>query len=166
MSQLHYKLGNSKQALTFFSQISEKRGTINSFVHVQLGKVYSDLGDLDKALEAFNKFLTLPNNYGQEGKADGLFGIAVVERKRGNLDIALTRIEEAIALIEEVRAKKDSPEERQTFFAAKQEYYEFYIDLLMEFHQQDPTKGYDAQALNINERSRARSLLELLAGRC
>ncbi len=33
----------------------------------------------------------------------------------------------------------------------------------MELHQQNPNKGYDAQALNINERSRARSLLELLA---
>jgi CHAT domain-containing protein len=76
--------------------------------------------------------------------------------------MALERIKAAIALIEEVRAKKDSPEERQTFFASKQIYYQFYIDLLMELHQQDPTKGYDAQALNINERSRARSLLELL----
>ncbi|MEC4985974.1 MAG: tetratricopeptide repeat protein [Oscillatoria sp. PMC 1068.18] len=162
MGQFHYQLGNLNQALTFFNQISAKGGA-NSFVYVQLGKVYSDLGDLDKALEAFNKFLTLSDNDYPERRAEGLFGIAVVERKRGNLDIALTRIEAAIALIEAVRAKKDSPEQRQTFFATKQEYYEFYIDLLMELHQQNPTKSYDAQALNINERSRARSLLELLA---
>ncbi len=68
MGQLHYQLGNLNQALTFFNQISGKGGTINSFVHVQLGKVYSDLGDLDKALEAFNKFLTLSDNDSQEGK--------------------------------------------------------------------------------------------------
>ncbi|MFM6207020.1 hypothetical protein, partial [Planktothrix sp.] len=30
-------------------------------------------------------------------------------------------------------------------------------------HQQNPSKGYDAEALNISERSKARSLLELLA---
>ena len=33
----------------------------------------------------------------------------------------------------------------------------------MELHQQNPAKGYDGQALNISERSKARSLLELLA---
>ncbi|MEC4851492.1 MAG: tetratricopeptide repeat protein [Jaaginema sp. PMC 1079.18] len=162
MGQLHYKLGNLNQALTIFNQVLAEGS--DAFLYVQLGKVYSDLGDLDRALAAFKKSLTLHNaNPSQEAEAEALFGIAVVERKRGNLDMALTRIEEAIALIETIRIKKDSPEERQTFFASKQEYYEFYIDLLMELHQQDPTKGYDAKALNVNERSRARSLLELLA---
>ncbi len=32
----------------------------------------------------------------------------------------------------------------------------------MQLHQQDPSKGYDAQAIHASERSRARSLLELL----
>jgi hypothetical protein len=32
----------------------------------------------------------------------------------------------------------------------------------MQLHQQNPNEGYDALALHISERSRARSLLELL----
>jgi CHAT domain-containing protein len=43
-----------------------------------------------------------------------------------------------------------------------QNYYQFYIDLLMQLHKKDPSIGYDAQALHASERARARSLLELL----
>ena len=44
-----------------------------------------------------------------------------------------------------------------------QAYYQFKIDLLMQLHKKDPSKGYDADALNTSERSRARGLVELLA---
>jgi CHAT domain-containing protein len=43
-----------------------------------------------------------------------------------------------------------------------QNYYEFKIDLLMQLHKKDPSKRYDALALDTNERSRARVLIELL----
>jgi len=49
-----------------------------------------------------------------------------------------------------------------SYFASKQKYHEFYIDLLMQLHQQNPTKGYDVLALQASERSRARSLRALL----
>jgi len=40
--------------------------------------------------------------------------------------------------------------------------HQFYTDLLMQLHKQQPTQGYDALALQASERARARSLLELL----
>ena len=49
-----------------------------------------------------------------------------------------------------------------SYFASKQKYHEFYIDLLMQLHQQNPTKGYNVLALQASERSRARSLRALL----
>ena len=161
IGQLYHQLGELEKALHFFQQTLNVRG--GSFgIYTDLGKLYSDLGDWSNALEFFNKSLMLPNS-STENKAENLFGIALIERKLGNLDKALTQMEAAISLIEEERASKNSPEARQDFFASKQDYYEFYIDLLMELHQQDPSKGYDARAITINERSRARSLLELLA---
>jgi len=51
---------------------------------------------------------------------------------------------------------------RTSYFATVQGYYEFYIDLLMQLHKQQPNSGYDAQALHISESARARTLLELL----
>ncbi|HEY9610045.1 CHAT domain-containing tetratricopeptide repeat protein, partial [Allocoleopsis sp.] len=49
-----------------------------------------------------------------------------------------------------------------SYFASKQKYQEFYIDLLMQLHDQNHTKGYDVQALQASEHSRARSLRALL----
>ncbi|MBG1268672.1 CHAT domain-containing protein, partial [Nostoc sp. WHI] len=75
---------------------------------------------------------------------------------------AQTHIQAAIEIIEDLRTKIDSQELRTSYFATVQDYYQFYIDLLMQLHKKDPSKGYDALALHISERSRARSLVELL----
>jgi hypothetical protein len=88
--------------------------------------------------------------------------IAIGERNRGNLTAAQTAIESAIANVESVRTKVVSPEFRLSYFAGSQDYYEFYIDLLMLLHKQHPNDGYDGKALQANERVRARSLLETL----
>jgi CHAT domain-containing protein len=45
----------------------------------------------------------------------------------------------------------------------KFELAQFYINLLMELHQQNPSQGYNKQAFNISEKSLARTLLELLS---
>jgi len=68
----------------------------------------------------------------------------------------------AIEIIEDLRTKIASQQLRASYFASKQNYYQFYIDLLMQLHKTNPNKGYDAQALHASERARARSLLELL----
>ncbi|MDF5729705.1 MAG: hypothetical protein PUP92_17280, partial [Rhizonema sp. PD38] len=65
-------------------------------------------------------------------------------------------------IIENLRTKIASQELRTSYFASVQGYYQFYIDLLMRLHKKDSSHGYDALALHISERSRARVLLELL----
>jgi CHAT domain-containing protein len=91
-----------------------------------------------------------------------LTNIPKVERQQGNLTVALMRLDEAIQIVEDLRVKITSPELRTTYFATKQGVYQFKINLLMELHQQDPSKGYDIQALETTDRSRARSPIELL----
>lgn len=98
-----------------------------------------------------------------DSEARTLAGIAKIQRDRDDLNGALESIENAIAIIEDLRANVASPDLRTSFFANNQDFYEFYIDLLMELHQQQRDRGYDAKALHINERARARSLLDLLA---
>ena len=51
---------------------------------------------------------------------------------------------------------------RTSYFATQQGVYKFYIDLLMQLHKQDPSKGYNALSLHASESSRARGLIELL----
>ena len=162
IAKVYLKLEELEKALDFFKQ-ALKFSDAPSYLYTNIGKIYSDLGEVETALQSFNKSLELLENTYPEGQAENLFGIAIIERKKGNLNRALTHIETAIYLIEQTRSRKISSEERLEFFTSKQDYYEFYIDLLMELHQQNPAKGYDGEALNISERSRARSLLELLA---
>lgn len=88
--------------------------------------------------------------------------IAVGERDRGDLAASLTAIESAIANVESIRTKVVNPELRLSYFAGSQDYYEFYIDVLMRLHRQQPNAGYDGKALHASERARARYLLDTL----
>ncbi|GET38876.1 TPR domain protein [Microseira wollei NIES-4236] len=97
------------------------------------------------------------------GEAVTLYNFAYLERNRGNLNAALTQMEAAIEIMEDLRTKIASQQLCASYFATVQFYYQFYIDLLMQLHKTNPTKGYNAMALHASERSKARSLLELLA---
>jgi CHAT domain-containing protein len=88
--------------------------------------------------------------------------MARAERERGNLTVARTLIEPSLSRIESIRNNITSQELRAVYFASIQEYYEFYIDVLMRLHRESPSQGFDATALEVSERGRARSLLELL----
>jgi CHAT domain-containing protein/outer membrane protein assembly factor BamA len=46
---------------------------------------------------------------------------------------------------------------------SKQDYYQFYLDLLMQLHRQQPSAGYDRKALEASERSHARGLRQILS---
>src|SRR4030095_3641410 len=99
----------------------------------------------------------------RNAEAIALFGLAQVERGRGNLDQARLNIEESLNIIESLRGKVASQDLRASYLAQQQDYFEFYTDLLVRLHQSNPSKGHDLAALQASERARARSLLELLA---
>ncbi|AFZ16443.1 CHAT domain-containing protein [Allocoleopsis franciscana] len=161
-------LGEKQKALSFFNQsLPMLRATGNKAVEAislnNIGAVYGDLGQKQKALEFYNQSLPLSRATGDKPQeALTLFNVAYLERSQGNLNSALTQVEAAITIIEDLRTKIDSQQLRTSYFATVQDYYQLYIDLLMQLHKTNPGKGYDALALNASERSRARGLLELL----
>ncbi|HAJ63197.1 MAG TPA: hypothetical protein DCP31_31485, partial [Cyanobacteria bacterium UBA8543] len=111
----------------------------------------------------YNQSLPLSRAVGDRvQEAVTLGNIALFERNRGNLNSALTQIEAALNIFEDLRTKIDNQQLRASYFATVQGYYKIKIDLLMQLHKTNPSKGYDAQALQTSERARARSLLELL----
>jgi CHAT domain-containing protein len=129
-----------------------------------LGHVYNLLHRPDKALAELNRALSLFRAIGDlNGAAVALERSARSERSLGNISEARKRIEESLELIETVRARSGSQQLRASYFASQRQAYEFYIDLLMQQHVDDPSQNYDAQALRAVERGRARSLLEMLA---
>ena len=161
-------LGEKQKALEYYSQSllllrtvgdrGREAGTLNN-----IGNVYSELGEQQKALDYLGQSLPMIRATGdRRGEAFTLSSIASAKRDQGNLTEALTNIEASLKIIESLRTKIASPELRTSYFATVQNFYQFYIDLLMQLHKTNPKSGYDTKAFEASERSRARSLLELL----
>jgi CHAT domain-containing protein/tetratricopeptide (TPR) repeat protein len=165
---VYQSLGETQKALEKFNEalslrraVGDRRREANTLNNI--GMVYLSLGEIQKALEKFNEALPITRAVGdRNGEANTLFGIARVEQKRGNLTQARQTIEQAIALVESLRTNIPSQELRSSYFANRQEFFEFYIDVLMQMRKQNPDAAFDAAALAVSERARARSLLELL----
>ncbi|MEW6212440.1 MAG: tetratricopeptide repeat protein, partial [Acidobacteriota bacterium] len=154
-------LEHLEQALKLMRNVEERHreaGTLNN-----LGRAYTELQQYDRAMDFFSQALELRRGIrDQVGQADSLHAIALLERKRGNLSLAQARSEEAIRIIESLRASVESADLRTSYFASKRDYYDLYIDTLMRLHKQSPSAGHDRAALETSERARARGLIDSL----
>jgi CHAT domain-containing protein len=160
--QLSKALELHQQAVKIQHEVGNVRREAIALRHA--GDVYNRLGQPEKALEQFSAALVTFRAVGDlNHAAAALEGSARAEQKRGNFDAARKYIEESLALIETVRSRSSSLEMRASYRATVENAYEFYIDVLMQQHAKEPSRGYDAQALQASERGRARSFLERLS---
>jgi CHAT domain-containing protein/tetratricopeptide (TPR) repeat protein len=164
-----FSLGEKQKALDYNNQalllrqaIGDRYGEASTLNNI--GLAYASLGEKQKALDYYNQALPLRRAVGDRGgEAATLYCIAKVERDLGNLNGARSRIEDALKIIESLRTKIEITQLRTSYFASVRDYYEVYIDLLMQLHKLKPGAGLDAAALQAGERARARTLLEMLA---
>ncbi len=168
MGTAYSKLGELQKALDYYSEsllLSRAVGNrgMEGRTLSNIGQAYSKLRELQKELEYYSQSLPLSRAVGDRvSEAMTLYRIAAAKRVQGNLTEALTDIESSLKIIESLRTKIASLELRTSYFATVQDYYQFYIDLLMQLHKTQPKSGYDTKAFEASERSRARSLIELL----
>ena len=131
--------------------------------HHNVGGIYQLLRQPEKAETHLTQALAIRREIGdRDGEAQTLVSFAVLERDRGHFSEALTKLESALAIKENLRTTYTNQDLRSTYSATIQELYGLLIELLMFLHQQDPSVGHDAVALQVSERSRARSLLDIL----
>lgn len=116
---------------------------------------------VDGLREALPLFRELRDPAGEVGAR---FVLARAERARGRPLEALEHVDRALEGLETLRRRAATHDLRRSFAAAHRDPYDFQVDLLMELHHQEPGAGFDGRALVAAERSRARSLLELLTG--
>lgn len=146
---------------------------INRAVHNRRGEAYAltglaeadeKMGAPDKAFEIYRQALALNQAMGNvSGEAMTHSLIARTARDRGDLTMARTEIEQAIALAESIRARLSNQNLRASYGAGwQQRFYDLYIDILMRQHERDPAGGHEIEALRASESGRARSLIELL----
>jgi tetratricopeptide (TPR) repeat protein/CHAT domain-containing protein len=162
LSQYERAREHYEQALAIWREIKDRFSvglTLNN-----LGHVYWGMRQYEKGREYYEQALAIRREVGDgTGEAQTLYNLATLERDRGNLSEAVKRIEAALAVTENLRAGYSNQELRLVYFSTVQVYYEFYVDLLMRRHKEQPSAGHDAAALQVSERSRARSLLDMLA---
>lgn len=165
----HARRGDYRQALDCLEKsLALSRATGDrvgdAYTLHSIASIHRRLGEDAKAFDLYAESLALRRAVGdRHGEEQTLSQLARLEADRGNLDSARRYAEQALDIAEALRADISGDELRASFFATVQEYYELYIDLLMRQHARDPRAGHDAEALQANERKRARSLLDVLA---
>ncbi|HEY7543958.1 MAG TPA: CHAT domain-containing tetratricopeptide repeat protein, partial [Blastocatellia bacterium] len=161
-------LGDSQAALNYLKQalaLSREAGdrSLEAIALRGLGEVYHLLGQTEKALEYFNESLPIVRTVGhREGEARSLHFIARMHRDLNQLQEARLNIEAAISIIESLRSRISDQQQRSSYFATVESYYDLYIDILMRQRDERSSENLNL-AIEASERSRARSLLELLA---
>lgn len=162
LEQFDLALQAYENALLSWQKVGDPSGKASTLNNQ--GFVYLQQGKLDKAQDLCRQSLQIRQEIEERNKEVlSLYCLAIIQREQGQLDAARETIEAALNQIEALRTNISRQDFRTSFFATKQEYYEFYIDILMQLHQQNPEQGYDGKALQASERAKARSLLEILA---
>jgi CHAT domain-containing protein/Tfp pilus assembly protein PilF len=150
-----------REAVALYGKIGERRGE-GAALH-NLGVALSMLHRWDDAGEAFEKALIIRRaSKVPSGIVDTLTRLAQVQAEKGRLESGLELAAEAVNVTESLRARVIAERLRTSYFAAKQSSYETYIDILMRLDAGKPGVGYDARALEVAERRRARTLIDLL----
>jgi CHAT domain-containing protein/tetratricopeptide (TPR) repeat protein len=163
------KLGERQKALDHFNRalaerraLGDRQGEAVTLQHI--GVAHLKAHENEVALERLTESLALVRAVKHaEREASVLYNLARALRQMNKLAEARARIEEALFIIETVRAGVASRELRASYLASVRDYFEFYIDLLMRLHKENPRAGFDAAALQASERGRARSLLDTLS---
>lgn len=169
IGRVHNLLGEHQKALEYFNlalPIAETvgNGQGEAVALYSIGVAYASVGDTNKAIDNYHRAIPFSRTIeDQVAESNTLYLLARAQRQLGEVAEALLNIEAALHVLESRRSKVVNPGMRASFFARAREYYDFYIDLLIHLNQLRPDQGFDRKALHASERSRARTLLEVLA---
>jgi CHAT domain-containing protein len=174
ISRIYSRLGDYQEAIKYdlraiegYDAIKDAQGKSDSrgkaSTWADLGWVYLSLDQPSAALGCFEKSLTESPGLDETGRANVIYGQARSQSRLGHLTEAVTAMEAVCEEIERFRSKGSASVLRTFYSANVQEYYEFYISLLMKLQAAHPSEGFAAKALAISERARARELLSILA---
>jgi CHAT domain-containing protein/Tfp pilus assembly protein PilF len=144
--------------------IREKLAPASLDVAVSLtnvAEVATERGDLQAAETNHKAALALRQKLAPAStvEAKSLYNLGMIARRRGQRAASADYLQQAIAALEAQTGRLGGAEEVRSGFTAQYiDYYRDYMDLLLEMNQL-------AQAFNVLERSRARSLLTMLTER-
>lgn len=172
MNQIGYArfvLGEPDRALEVLERAADLHRAVGSrrslaFSLVSQGRVQAAAGNRPRAVALLGEARALHREVADRaGEASALHHLARAEADAGDLDTARAHNDEALRIVEALRRSVTSHEFRATYLAAVRSYYDTQVDVLMRLHRTHPGAGFDASALEVSERGRARALLDLLS---
>ncbi len=146
-------------------KLSEKEGFRGEIVKnfLDLGKSYNEIGDSEQAYAYLTKAFSLAKELDNRKYLIPInYQLAVIESERGNLDKAIENLEHGLKFIEKTRGELRNKALRTSYFSTVQNFYELYTDLLIERSVKNKNPADIELAFEVSERSRSRSLVDLL----
>lgn len=129
----------------------------------RLAQLQTRRGRYAEALTLLNEAEVLREKTGQiEEEAKIRYEKARILMHLQRLDEAKSSIERTIDIVERQRVTISQFDTRASYFASVHRYYAVYIDLLMHLHSRNPDLGFATRAFEASEKSKVRSLLDLL----
>jgi CHAT domain-containing protein/tetratricopeptide (TPR) repeat protein len=168
IGKVYFDFGDYKKARDYFDQAlaiarAFKFPRWDALVLHNIALLELKTGSAKEALEDFTQAAILGSELGnKEIEASAVYGKAQAQRDLKQFAEAAESMEEALRIVESLRTSLGSLSGRASYFASVREYYEFYVDLLMQFNDLSPGEGFDRRALAVAERARVRSLLDTL----
>ena len=121
------------------------------------------LGENDAAFDLLRQALTLRLAMSDDDAAAGIqFLMAETRLRQGLLEDARPLLDAAVNAAESLRTQAAGLQLRASYLASRIEYFQTYVDTLMRLSRRNNDEGLVRAALEIAERARARSLLDLL----
>lgn len=154
-------LANLNEALRLM-RVSANRAR-EAMILNTLGRAYQSAKQKEKAADSWRQAIAFSREF-KTPKTEivALYALAQINLEQNNLDEARAHIEAALAVAERLRSGIGSQQLRASYFASVQNYYDLATQIPMQMHRNRPAENLDALALTLHEKSRARSLLELL----
>ena len=130
---------------------------------LRLGRLQAFQGKYAEALTLLGDAEELKERTGQiEEEAKIQFEKTRILMRLDRLEEAMDSIKRTINIVERQRVAISQFDSRASYFAFVHRYYALYIELLMRLHAQNPDLGFAKRAFEASERSKVRSLLDLL----
>ncbi|HEX6861936.1 MAG TPA: tetratricopeptide repeat protein, partial [Thermoanaerobaculia bacterium] len=119
------------EARSIFRRIGDRSSEAVALVNLGL----ADEQNPRQAIAAFSA--AMPALISRDYEALALLGLARAHRRLGDLASARKEAEAAIERIESLRGKSAGLGMRASFLASRQDFYSFYVDLLMDLHHRE-----------------------------
>lgn len=168
MGNIYSQAGREQMALSYYREALALRRDIQdpsaiSATLSNIAKVQISQSRVKDAWPLLEEAGTLAHSAGDKNaEAIVLYEKAEVQEQEGDLTSATSSIDEAVNIIESLRSRVAVQDLRSSYLAAVRQYFDLYIEILMQLHRLHPEDGYGAKALEICERGRARTLLEAI----